>query len=335
MATYLTLLAATLLATWHLTASFAHRINVRWQLDVTDARRVELERRFALVKGERRDDRGTWSYDLLDQSRENVRALVDAREAADTHEIDRQTFQLSVSGPRGETTRWPGRQLPFIGTFEGVRRVVLTLVALVLAALALPLGRGTSSPPALLSTCGLVMLVALGSHPEVGLLQARHSPATPEGLRSTFECRTGERFSCPLPGDLIAWIETQLPADAVFATNTENQLPPSLFVPQQFVGWSGLSTNFGFNLERVFGPYLPFYKEAQRVHGGQPFFNAHDSLSQRLEFVRRLGVTHILVDPVFYDTIRPVLLENGRYFEQLYDRDRWAVYLVRREALGM
>ena len=52
------------------------RIHVRWRDDVAEAQRLELERRYRLVRGEPLPGT-TWRYELDDRSSENVRSLIE------------------------------------------------------------------------------------------------------------------------------------------------------------------------------------------------------------------------------------------------------------------
>jgi hypothetical protein len=67
-------------------------INLRWRAGITAEARESLERRFALVDGERLDE-STWRYQLRGYSPEQVRALVTDEAVADTHYLDRSTFE--------------------------------------------------------------------------------------------------------------------------------------------------------------------------------------------------------------------------------------------------
>ena len=95
----------------------ARFVNVRWHPDLTNADRLQLEERF-LLRGERREDR-TFGYDLLDESRANIQALVEHPAVEDTHHIDRETFSLAASAEFGQSRnglawRWGvERQLPW------------------------------------------------------------------------------------------------------------------------------------------------------------------------------------------------------------------------------
>ena len=71
----------------------AKGINVRWRADVTDAERLQLEAQFFL-RGERLEE-STFGYDLLDDSNENIQALVEHPAVDDTHHIDRGTVSYT------------------------------------------------------------------------------------------------------------------------------------------------------------------------------------------------------------------------------------------------
>ena len=68
-------------------------VNVRWVEGADDAARRELEERYGLTAGVRREGR-TWSYVLTDHEPGNVRAVVEERLIEDTAGIDRGTFEV-------------------------------------------------------------------------------------------------------------------------------------------------------------------------------------------------------------------------------------------------
>ena len=69
------------------------RVHVRWRDDVTAGERAALERRYSL-ESEQFAEGTTWSYDLLDRSRDNVRALVADPAVDDTAGFDRSTLEV-------------------------------------------------------------------------------------------------------------------------------------------------------------------------------------------------------------------------------------------------
>ena len=74
------------------------RVYVRWSDHVTASQRVALEAVYHLAEREYADGT-TWSYGLLDTSTDNIQRLVQDPAAADTHMIDRDTFELTEPLP--------------------------------------------------------------------------------------------------------------------------------------------------------------------------------------------------------------------------------------------
>lgn len=80
-------------------------INLRWQETVDPAARETLERRFRLLRAEAIGP-GAWRYEVTDTSRDQLGALVQHPDVADTHFVNRTTFELASDAPRGP--RRPG-----------------------------------------------------------------------------------------------------------------------------------------------------------------------------------------------------------------------------------
>jgi hypothetical protein len=87
------------------------RVHVRWHDGVSLATRTALERRHGLLNGAPVDTTtGTWRYDLVDTSRENIRTLIQDPAVDDTGYIDREA--LAPEGRAGRGTLWnPFRDL--------------------------------------------------------------------------------------------------------------------------------------------------------------------------------------------------------------------------------
>lgn len=92
------------------------RVSVRWQATISSADRLALEQRHDLRNGRQDDAQNdtVWRYELGDRSREAVAALVNDPAVADTHYINRSTYE--VDDPTVDVaTRIPSilRLLPF------------------------------------------------------------------------------------------------------------------------------------------------------------------------------------------------------------------------------
>ena len=84
------------------------RIYVRWAPDVDDSVRARLERDLGLSDG-RVHEGATWIYTVRDVSRPHISAIVQHPAVADTHKVDRQTFDLA---PDTERTPRQGGVIP-------------------------------------------------------------------------------------------------------------------------------------------------------------------------------------------------------------------------------
>jgi hypothetical protein len=72
------------------------RVSVRWQATISTANRLALEQSYDLRNGRQDDPQNdlVWRYELGDWSRDAVAALVNDPAVADTHYIDRSSYQV-------------------------------------------------------------------------------------------------------------------------------------------------------------------------------------------------------------------------------------------------
>src|SRR4030095_7565425 len=87
-----------------LRAAFGDRpahINVRWSPATTPDVQHRLEQQYHLTYGQRADGR-TFSYDLTDLSRDNIRAMVLDPNVEDTHYIHRTAYRIWRFAPRSK-----------------------------------------------------------------------------------------------------------------------------------------------------------------------------------------------------------------------------------------
>src|SRR5688572_10727059 len=108
-------------------------IHVRWQSSVDAATRSNLEARFHLRDGERLEA-DTWRYDLIDTDAENIRAIVDDTNVADTHDLDRSTYLLGASAVRTDRRqRFGDAGIAIVTLADWAALGLLALTAVVLA----------------------------------------------------------------------------------------------------------------------------------------------------------------------------------------------------------
>lgn len=101
-----------------LTGAFAPRILVQWSSIVTDRQRESVEDRLKLARPHALEG-NLWAYDLLDDSRRNLVALVHAPEIEGTDGINRETFVVSAVASRGRSTTWSLHRVPGLNRHAG------------------------------------------------------------------------------------------------------------------------------------------------------------------------------------------------------------------------
>ena len=123
------LLLAMLGAVYWYTVEPAPAVKVRWREGLAADQRAALERRFRLVDPILVEGR-TVTYNVLDTSRENLRAIVTAGEVEDTNEIDRARYTLRPDVPYGTRWMWLADRLPLLRLPGAVTAVVAACLAL-------------------------------------------------------------------------------------------------------------------------------------------------------------------------------------------------------------
>ena len=107
-------------------------VHVRWQPSVDERARAALEDRFHLADGQQLDQY-TWRYDLIEPSRDNVRALVIDPAVADTHDIDRPSYSLMPSTARTfRRQRLPGGADAVVATADWLAITLVTLAGVLI-----------------------------------------------------------------------------------------------------------------------------------------------------------------------------------------------------------
>jgi hypothetical protein len=150
--------------------------------------------------------------------------------------------------------------------------------------------------------------------------------STPSVLMASIGCR--DHIDCPPPPALIRLAHTEIPAESLFAVDLNEDNQPALFMPQQMVVWTG-GTDTLLEPETIFPRYFQYLKLARDAGADQPLFNTSEPRERREAFLRDLSVTHVLLDPVLYEKMKPVFDADTDLLTSRYDDGRWALYEVR------
>ena len=175
----------------------------------------------------------------------------------------------------------------------------------------------------------LLLPVAVGTWvPESAVVTASWSnpQPTPAALFANLECRDDGQF-CPPPQALMRFARERVPVDAVLAVDYREAYEPTLFMPQQVVVWSGAIEGLT-EPERIFPEYFEHLERARAASLEQPLFNAGETHEERIDFIRDLRVTHVLVNPRLYSMMKLVLARDADLFAPRYDDGMWALYEV-------
>jgi hypothetical protein len=340
-------------------------VNVRWTSGLPETGRRSLERRFGLTGGEptssSSDEVNVWGYHLTDLSQANVRALVTHPDVVDTNDIDRATYTVPPQAPRTDHP-FLGVEYATWLQYPGMPLLVATAALVWAIAIVLPAGLATNRGSTAVASLGIalnepfykfalsfVLLVvpfALWSaRPTLSPLAMTPMPPagradTPSALFAQTPCVTiprmparfaeeevvlPERTICPPDPAVIEWVQTHVPVEAVFAVDRWTPYPPQVFMPQQAVVFPTVDASF-IREDALFRDYYRVFEERVRRYRAQPFFNAVETPAERSAFVKTLGVTHVLVSPVHYSQLRPVLDDLHEQFALRYDHAQWAVY---------
>jgi hypothetical protein len=83
---------------WVVTPTREQRINIRWMADLDDATRRDRERTYGLTESEQSEG-STWSYVPVDQTHDNITALITDPAVDDTSGIDRSSGVVDLGEP--------------------------------------------------------------------------------------------------------------------------------------------------------------------------------------------------------------------------------------------
>jgi hypothetical protein len=155
-----------------------------------------------------------------------------------------------------------------------------------------------------------------------------YNPQDPTRMSGNPTIRTAHAVSSPPSPELMKWAGKNLSPHSVLAINLLNRYSPALFLPQQFPFWPHVDTSTGGYFRRIFPEYYNLLEARLAKYQAQPFFNSCESLEERVEYLEKLHITHVLVDPMYHDELNSVLAQWPTRFVQQFDDGRWSLYRV-------
>jgi hypothetical protein len=356
-----------LFALWpdHQPVPRSDQVTIRWNTGLSDDRRTGLEKQFSLLNPERKTDsapdENVWNYRLHDVSTTNVRNIVASDEIVDTHFIDRSSFTVERQPPPQDHPAFGVLHAAWLH-YPGVFLMIAAAVALWALGFVVPpiiasdrwrLPAAAFGQPFYKFAVPYVLFIApfalwparMTLSPfSVAAMAPAGRAATPRALVEQTPCVTTPsvparfaeeevvlpaRTTCPPDYAVMEWVAQNVPVESVFAVDRWTPYPPTIFMPQQAVVFPTLDASF-IHEDSLFRDYYRLFGDRMKRYRVQPFFNQVETPAERAEFVRDLGVTHVLVSPVHYDELRPVLDALPGQFTRRYDGRRWAVYEVTR-----
>jgi hypothetical protein len=174
----------------------------------------------------------------------------------------------------------------------------------------------------IMTVCTVVMTRIPASSPLVA------SSAEPAMTPASLFAETCKAPFCAPPRALAQFAQQHVPADGIIALDQLEAYPSSLYMPQQMVVWPGNAEGFIVGQDALFPTYEMHNRRAKWAYGEQPLLNAQETPAERRAFLRDLRVTHVLVNPRLYATVKPALTGIPELFRPLYDDGRWALYEV-------
>lgn len=137
------------------------------------------------------------------------------------------------------------------------------------------------------------------------------------------------RYMAP-PSPALVEAGKRMPSNVVMIHNIFNTYASPVFMPQHIVMWPvDSAAGLEFNA-RLFPVAWGALVETADRYQAQPFYNTLESLDERLAYMEKVGATHALIDPMYYDRLKP-LFESwkprlGVIFD---DNSRWAIVALR------
>ena len=139
---------------------------------------------------------------------------------------------------------------------------------------------------------------------------------------------SGPYKACPPSPAFLAFARQHVPVNAVVAASKFNPYPMSVFLPVRMLAWPALELTY-YEETVALRDYYQEWDRALARYRTQPFFNTVESPAERRAFLDHLGVTHVVVDPNYRSTLKPILDAAPDLVTARFDDGGWTVYEVK------
>jgi hypothetical protein len=114
------------------------------------------------------------------------------------------------------------------------------------------------------------------------------------------------------------------------AMSVASTFTPTFYFDAQVTIWPNAHHSSSWMFTRpLFPRFYPFFDAAQAKGLKEPFFDPREGDLDRLDFIRAMGATHVLIDPLTYPDLVPVLRKAPRQYAFLVDDGKWALVEVK------
>lgn len=151
-------------------------------------------------------------------------------------------------------------------------------------------------------------------------------PFQPEGQPPVL---SGAIRFCPPSERFLEFGRQHIPVNAVVASSKLNPYPMSVYFPVRMVAWPSFELTYYRETEAL-RDYYEFWDRSLAQHHAQPFFNITETRDERQRFLETLAVTHVVVDPNYHETLKPILDQYPDLLHTTYDDGEWTIYEVTR-----
>jgi hypothetical protein len=136
--------------------------------------------------------------------------------------------------------------------------------------------------------------------------------------------------ACNPPATFIREARRHLTASSLVAVSVGSPYHPTFYFDAQATIWPNAHLPNLWAWSRPLFPVFYTFFDAARLRGlSEPFFDPRQRDEERLDFVSKMGATHVLIDPATYQGLVPMLRRSPQNYAFLVDDGRWALVAVR------